>query len=121
MPQANFDALLALGPEECSRKLHSDGDWKGLESFCATFLERYCPVGQSVSGSPSPFVQGRPFTTWMLWLATSPENGEQPEDYMKRAQVMNLQRWVLRGYSLLVSQRGFFTQERGLKRIHTMH
>ncbi len=87
MEPESFDALLALGPEECARRLHSEGNWKGLELFCEAFLERYCPVGQSVSSSPLPFIEGKPFSTWMLWLATSPQNGEQPEDYMKRAQV----------------------------------
>lgn len=82
-----FDELVALGPERASKALHEDMDALGM--FCSELLERSCPLSgwEGPGGSLPPDIGGTSFAAWIMWLATSPLDGENPEGYMKRAQV----------------------------------
>ena len=89
----DFDELIALGPAEASRRLRREQDWEALERFGESLLGHSCPMGTGQAGSPNPPVDinGTPFTSWVMWLATSPEGEELPEAYMQRVQVTHRQ------------------------------
>lgn len=86
---ASFNVLVALGPAEASRRLHAAGDWAAIDNFVTSLLGKCCPIWAVQSGValPPQDINGDPLSVWMMWLATSPMGEEQPEDYIKRAQV----------------------------------
>jgi hypothetical protein len=85
----DFDELISLGPAEASRRLRREQDWEALERFGESLLGHSCPMGAGQAGSSNPPVDinGTPFSSWVMWLATSPEGEEFPEAYMMRVQV----------------------------------
>lgn len=86
---ASFDELVALGPAEASRRLRKEKGWEALERFGESLLRHSCPMGmgQAASSNLPVDVNGSPLSTWVMWLATSPDGEEQPEAYMKRVLV----------------------------------